>query len=90
MTRSGLGTGLGYRRARRSGASPSSRKRRYSLRHNLRHRPSAPRPTRSCGRLPDQERRAVTDLTWDDFEILENGAPQIEQFERVVIRGAIP
>src|SRR5438128_2479767 len=33
----------------------------------------------------------VTDLRQEDFEILENGAPQeIEQFEHVVIRGNVP
>ena len=33
----------------------------------------------------------VADLTSDDFEIVDSGAPQkIEQFERVVIRGSVP
>jgi VWFA-related protein len=33
----------------------------------------------------------VTDLTRDDFEILESGQPQaLEQFERIDIRGSVP
>jgi hypothetical protein len=41
--------------------------------------------------FPTKDDAPVSDLTQADFEILENGAPQkIEQFERVVVRGAIP
>jgi len=41
--------------------------------------------------FPTKGDAPVSDLTQADFEILENGAPQkIEQFERVVVRGAIP
>src|SRR5438874_905065 len=40
---------------------------------------------------PTKDGAPVADLTRDDFEIAENGAPQrIEQFEHVVIRGNVP
>src|SRR2546421_11657875 len=40
---------------------------------------------------PTRDGAPVTDLTQQDFEVLENGAPQkIEQFERVQIRAAGP
>lgn len=39
--------------------------------------------------LPTKDGAPVTDLTRNDFEVLESGTPQtIEQFEHVVIRGA--
>ncbi len=40
---------------------------------------------------PTQDQRPVSDLTQDDFEVLDNGTLQkIEQFEHVVIRAAGP
>src|SRR5436309_4064222 len=40
---------------------------------------------------PTKDGSPVADLRQQDFEVLENGAPQkIEQFERVVIRAAGP
>src|SRR5258705_597745 len=40
---------------------------------------------------PTRDQMPVTDLTQDDFEVLDNGTLQkIEQFERVVIRAAGP
>ena len=40
---------------------------------------------------PTKDGAPVTDLTQDDFEVLEDRAPQkIEQFEHVMIRGNIP
>jgi len=40
---------------------------------------------------PTRDGVPVADLTSDDFEIVDSGAPQkIEQFERVVIRGNLP
>ena len=40
---------------------------------------------------PTRDERPVSDLTQDDFEVLDNGTPQkIEQFEHVVIRAAGP
>jgi VWFA-related protein len=41
--------------------------------------------------FPTKDGAPVTDLRQDEFEVVENGAPQtIEQFERVVIRAAGP
>jgi VWFA-related protein len=40
---------------------------------------------------PTKDGAPVTDLTQEDFEIVEGGAPQkIEQFERVLIEGNLP
>src|SRR5215471_6018309 len=40
---------------------------------------------------PTKDGTPVSDLTQEDFAVLENGAPQrIEQFEHVVVRGTIP
>ena len=40
---------------------------------------------------PTKDGAPVTDLTQDDFQVVEDGAPQrIEQFERIAIRGNIP
>ena len=55
-------------------------------------RPSAPKRT-TCASTSIRRTTAqpVTDLTQDDFEILEDSAPQkIEQFEHVTIRGNVP
>src|SRR5262245_1666470 len=41
--------------------------------------------------FPTRDGAPVADLTQDDFEVLENGAPQrIEQFEHILIRAAGP
>src|SRR4029453_5408411 len=40
---------------------------------------------------PTKDGAPIADLTAEDFEVLENNAPQkIEQFERVVVRAAGP
>src|SRR5207247_10524991 len=60
--------------------------------------PAPPPPTfrteANCVRVdvyPTRNDAPVVDLTRDDFEVLDNGAPQkIEQFERVVVRAAGP
>ena len=40
---------------------------------------------------PTKDGAPVTDLSQEDFEIVEGGAPQkIEQFERVLIEGNLP